>query len=150
MRHNDRHIARANYYIGDNQISAIKEMVKYDYLELLKAIRICSCKHGYSVFVFSKTGKQAEDIFNEAKRAIDRDETERRMLDTCLKQPGTCTITYRNRSVMKFSMLNERSRGYRVNCVIYDSDINARILRETALQMECQYMEENNGTSRRI
>lgn len=125
-------------------------MVEYDYLELLKAIRLCSCKQGYSVVVFAKTGKQAEDVFNEARIAINSDNNERRMLETCLKRPGTCTITYRNRSVMKFSMLNESSRGYKTNCVIYDPGINVRILREIALQMEYPYMEGNNGTSRRI
>lgn len=125
-------------------------MVEYDYLELLKAIRMCASNPRYGVIVFTGTERRAEVAFDEAVDAITHDEETRQILDTYHKRHGEYAITYCNGSIMRFSLLKESSRGYRANCIIYDSSIDTRILRDLAFPMERPYMEENNGTSRRI
>ena len=60
------------------------------------------------------------------------------------------SIIYHNSSIMRFSVLREGVRGQRANRIIYDPNIDENLLREIALPMERPYMEENNGTSRRI
>lgn len=122
-------------------------MVEYNYLELLKAIRLCSYKQGYSVIVFAKTGKRAENIFKEAKDAIYNDSDELQVLDVCTNRPGAFNITYRNGSIMRFTSSNENVRGYRANCAIYDDAMDSRDLVSI---IERPYMEENNETSRRV
>lgn len=122
-------------------------MVKYDYLELLKAIRCCEDKPRYSVIVLMPTLKQAKIVFDEAVCEISNDNE-----INVHGRGSSCgySIIYHNSSIMRFSVLREGVRGQRANRIIYDPNIDEDLLREIALPMERPYMEENNGTSRRI
>lgn len=119
-------------------------MTEIDYLETLKAIRLCVQNPHYKVGIFTRTMLEAERVCNDVMDAIFEDEEEKNAVEganTALRS----RIAFKNGSSIQFVRASENARGCRFNRVLYDKDINRDLLHTVVQHTEFRY-----GRSRQI
>lgn len=117
-----------------------------NYLEILKAIRICIQKPRYKVGIFTGTLKDLETNYQDVLDAICSDDEESKCVATHSRYGlSSRIIKFNNGSSIQFVRASDHSRGYKFNRVIYDKRINKEILDTVVRMTEFRYMEEPDG-----
>lgn len=117
-----------------------------NYLEILKAIRICAQKPRYKVGIFAVTLKDLENNYINVIEEIRLGDEESKSVAVHSKYgSGSIIIEFDNGSTIHFVRASNYSRGYRFNYVIYDERIDKEILDTVVRVTEFRYMEEPDG-----
>ena len=117
-------------------------MTQFDYLEALKAIRVCVQKPGYKVGVFMRTLKDAKYVCFDMIAAINEDAEEKDAVNRFFSSATEHYIMFKNGSFIQFARASEHCRGRRFNCVLYDNDIDHDILVMIVRPTEFRYKEQ--------
>jgi len=121
---------------------------EFDFLGMLKAIRLCIQKPNYKVGVFTVTVQDAKETYSNAIKIISEDEEESKMVNRKTIGVFDNYISFTNGSVIKFVTARDNARGHRFHHILYDRNIDHMVLACVALPAEIRYTEEHNGTSR--
>lgn len=92
-------------------------MTQLNFLESLKAIRICVRNPYYRVGIFMRNMREVECAYVDIIDAILEDEEEKIAVERIDKQFRR--IAFKNGSIIQFMRASENVRGYRFNRVLY-------------------------------
>lgn len=109
-------------------------MTQIDYLETLKAIRMCVQNPRHRVGIFMPTMREAELMYIDAIKAIFADDEERNAIDGCPQRKER--IAFNNGSTIQFLRASENARGCRFDAVLYGQNIDDDILRNVVGRTE--------------
>ncbi len=116
---------------------------------------ICSKPYGcvhkkpnYKVGVFTKTLQDAKETCSEAIRLIAEDKEESELVNRKAVGAFNNYISFTNGSIIKFVRASDNARGYKFHHILYNRNIDHRLLVCVVQPTEIRYTEEHNGTSR--
>lgn len=113
-------------------------MVKIDFLEILKTIRMCEQNPYYKVGVFMSTMDEVRRIYTDIVDAIRKDEDSMRSVSITHTQLRS-RIEFNNASSIQFVLASENARGCKFNRVLYGENINNDILQDVIKHTEFRY-----------
>ncbi len=117
-------------------------MVALDFLEMLKAIRMCVQKQNYHVGVFTVTAQDAEHVCSEMIDAISEDEEEKDLVAGMGNGAFRSYILFKNRSSINFVRASDSARGHKFHHVLYDRRIDHDLLATIVHPTEIRYIEQ--------
>lgn len=115
-------------------------MVQIDFLEILKAIRMCEQNPYYKVGVFMPTMEGVRRIYTDIVDVIRKDEDTMRAVAITHTQLRS-RIEFNNASSIQFVLASENARGCKFNHVLYGKNIDYDILQDVVRFTEFRYKE---------
>lgn len=115
-------------------------MVQIDFLEILKAIRMCKQNPKYKVGVFMPTIPEVKYVYDEIVNAICEDKEGKNTVIGHIAQLRS-RIEFNNGSTIQFVLASESARGCKFNHVLYGKDIKSDILHNVVKHTEFTYKE---------
>jgi len=114
---------------------------EFEFLGMLKAIRLCVQKPNYKVGVFTVTVQDAKEICSDAIKLISEDEEESKMVNRKAVGAFDNYISFTNGSVIKFVKASDNARGHKFHHILYGRNIDHRVLACVVLPTEIRYRE---------
>ncbi len=115
-------------------------MVEFEFLDMLKAIRLCTQKPNYKVGVFTGTIQDAKRVCSEVIELISEDKEE----SESVNREAVGYISFTNGSIIKFVRASDNARGRRFHHILYDRNIDHRLLVCVVKPTEIRYIEQHD------
>ncbi len=113
---------------------------EFEFLDMLKAIRLCTQKPNYKVGVFTGTAQDAKRAYSEVIELISEDKEESELVS---RWAFNNYISFTNGSIIKFVRASDNARGHKFHHILYDRNIDHRLLTCVVLPTKIRYREQH-------
>ncbi len=116
---------------------------EFEFLDMLKAIRLCTQKPNYKVGVFTVTAQDTKRVCSEVIELISEDKEESELVNRKTVGVFDNYISFTNGSIIKFVFARDSARGHKFHYILYDRNIDHRLLVSVVLPTEIRYREQH-------